>query len=297
MVSKKVVLLCLIFVISAFSSQAYITKQRGKYQLNFDVTYRVPVARGIQTMIELPNGYTFTGTVIGAGYYVSVSELQNVMYMTKLAEDTFETNIIFHIVTPEGFEKKLIMTVWGANKENAVYAIQFDDPNVSEINNIVREMKTRYDEQVAIALSEQEKRVKTTTYNEAMSEIRTMQIKTKKRGRKLFDNKGVEGFVDGIYNSKGVTYVRVISNVPYDNCQKLRLIKISSQKNTGRECWLFDTFEDYKGNTVLIFEASEIVPVMHKKCSRKNFNHYKNVKYKFHYKIWDEDVTQKLKIS
>jgi len=287
-------LLCVSSILFAQQTQSIVDK-RGKYQLNFDVTYKIGVSRGIQTMIELPAGYTYTGTIIGAGYYVSVSELQNVMYMTKLAEDNFETNIIFHIITPEGFEKKLILTVHGVSKEHAIYAVQFEDPNISEINNIVREMKTRYDEQITVVLSEQEKSVKNTTYRNTMREVRTMQIKTRKRGQKIYSNKGVKGFIDGIYNSQGTSYIRTVSNVP-DECKKLRLIKISKGKNY-RECTLFNKDEDEKGNTVLIFETPELVPVMHKRCSRKNFNHYKNVKYQFHFKIWDENVNRKLKIS
>jgi hypothetical protein len=275
-------------------TQAIVSK-RGKYQLNFDVTYRLPVVRGIQTMLELPSGYTYTGTVIGAGYYVSVSELQNVMYMTKLAEDNFETNIIFHIVTPEGFEKKLILTVFGSDKESAVYAVQFENPNVSEINNIIREMKARYDEQVAEALSEQEKLVRKATYKKTISQVRTMEIKTGKRGKKVFGNKGVKGFVDGIYNSEGTSYIRIISNVE-NECDKLSLVKISLGKNS-RECFFVDDDIDAQGNTVLLFETAEMVPVMHKRCPRKNFEHYKNVKYKFHYKIWDENVKRRLRIS
>jgi hypothetical protein len=156
-------------------------------------------------------------------------------------------------------------------------------------------MKARYDEQAALALSEQEKSVKKATYKKTISEIRTMEIKIGKRGKKLVENKGVKGFVDGIYNSEGTSYVRVISNVE-NECNKFRLVKISLGKNS-RECFFFDDDVDSKGNTVLIFETPELVPVMHKRCPRKNFNHYKNVKYKFHYKIWDEDVKQKLKIS
>jgi hypothetical protein len=285
-----------VFTIAFAQTTQSIQSKRGKYQLNFDVTYKIGVARGIQTMIELPSGYTYTGTVIGAGYYVSVSELQNVMYMTKLAEDHFETNIIFHIVTPEGFEKKLILTVFGVDKDNAIYAIQFEDPNVSEINNIVREMKAKYDEQAALALSEQEKSVKKTAREKTLQEIRTMEIKTPKRGRKVFGKKGVKGFVDGIYNNDGTSYIRIISNVE-NQCNKLRLEKISHKKSS-RDCYFFAEDTDFRGgNTVLIFETPEFFPVTHKRCSKKNFNHYKNVKYKFHYKIWDEKVTQKLKIS
>jgi len=291
------VIILLLFVSSILFAQQTqsILSKRGKYQLNFDVTYRVGVSRGIQTMIELPGGYTYTGTIIGAGYYVSVSELQNVMYMTKLAEDNFETNIIFHIITPEGFEKKLILTAYGVSRENAIYAVQFEDPNVSEINNIVREMKTRYDEQITTVLSEQEKSVRNTTHRNVMREMRTMHIRTQRRGLDIFSNKGVEGFVDGIYNSQGTSYIRIVSNVP-DECKKLRLVKITQGKNS-RECTLFSKDEDEKGNTVLIFETPELVPVMHKRCSHKNFNHYKSVNYQFHFKIWDEDVKQKLEIS
>lgn len=290
--------LFLLFSISfcVFAQTQTISAQRGRYQLNFDVTYRIGVSRGIQTMIELPGGYTFTGTVIGAGYYVSVSELQNVMYMTKLAEDNFETNVIFHIVTPEGFERRLIMTVFGANTSSAVYAVQFEDPNVSEINAIIREIKARYDEQCAQVLSEQEKSVKRAENKRVLSDVRTMEIKTRRRGRKLLSNKGVKAFVDGIYNSEATSYIRVISNVAHDNCDKLRLIKISQKKN-GRECFLFDTYEDERGRTVLIFETSELRPVMRQRKNRRNFNNYKNVRYRFHYKIWDEDVRQRIRIS
>ena len=291
------VLLCIISAVLADGVQR-ITAQRGRYQLNFDVTYRMGVSRDIQTMIQLPGGYSFVGTVIGAGYYVSVSELQNVMYLTKLGEDNFETNVIFHILTPEGFDKKLIFTVHGVPKAQAVYAIQFDSPNFSEINDIVRAIKAQFDDDVAVLLSEQEISVRRAVNSQTLSSIRTMEIRTRKRGSKTFSNKGVEGFIDGIYNSEGVSYIRVITNVPHDNCQKVRLIRISRRKGgNGRESFLFDAFEDERGRTVLIFETAELVPVMHRRCSRRNFNHYRNVRYRFHFKIWDEDITRKLRVS
>lgn len=225
---KKLFLGVLLFAVSVSATQIVrIDKIRGNFQLNFDDVYEIPIYPDIETMIAFPPGYTITLVMPGSPDYVSASVVQNTIYITRPVDHEIETNVAVHIVTPEGVEEKLIIRCVGPNRGTKVLAINFTQPNTSEINRVVETVKARYTEQLSAELAQQEKKLKISVHDKTLSEARYLFIHSSRRGVRQ-EYKGAEVFLDGMINSRDNTYIYLISTVKNGPCDIVTLDKVIS---------------------------------------------------------------------
>jgi hypothetical protein len=236
MVLKKllfsVFILCGIASVQAVETQVVeISSIRGEYELNFSNVYAIPINPDIETMISLPAGYKITLAMPGSPDYVSANVLQNTLYLTRPVDHIVETNVIVHVLTPEGLEQKLVIRCIGSRKSAKVLAIQFTQANTSEVNRTVEAMKARYIEQLSAKMSTQEAGVKKAVYNETMSKARSWFVHTdRKKTGKEYD--GAEIWIDGMANSGDNTFIYLIANVKNDACNVVNLESVKIKKST-----------------------------------------------------------------
>jgi hypothetical protein len=236
MVFKKllfgVFVMCGMAMAQGVSTQVVgISSVRGEYELNFSNVYEIPINPDIETMISLPPGYKITLAMPGSPDYVSANVLQNTLYLTRPVDHIIETNVIVHVVTPEGLEQKLVIRCIGSKKSAKVLAVQFTKANSSEVNRTIEAMKARYIEQLNAKMSTQEDGIKKTVFNETMSNGRSWFVHTdRKETGKEYD--GAEVWVDGMINSGDNTYIYIIANVKQNACNVVALENVMVGKTT-----------------------------------------------------------------
>ncbi len=268
--------------------EVILRKKRGTYQLNFNSTYVTYVNLDIELMISLPTGYTFSAAIPGSKDFIHASPIQNTMYITKTCEGYFNTNLSMHIITPEGIEEKLIFRLVSRSRAPKVLAIHFSRPNSSEMNRTIEKVKARYGEQLKKALFEQEKVLNQAIFEDAMSKGMAWFIQ-KRRGALRVDYKGAEVVFNGMFNSRGETYLYVKSKISRDECHLIDVKKAGTQKNVV-ETEFVCAYEDDNGEWIYVFKIPEISVKTKKNRVRKQ---------KFHiiYKIWSEEFKQTFRIS
>lgn len=198
---------------------------RGEYELNVSNVYEIPINPDIETMISLPPGYKITLAMPGSPDYVSVNVLQNTLYITRPVDHVVETNVIVHIVTPEGLEQKLVIRCIGSKKSAKVLAVQFTRVNSSEVNRTIEAMKARYVEQLNAKMSAQEDSVKKNVFISTMVFTRSWFVHTDRKKTGVNYN-GAEVWVDGMVNSGENTYVYMLANVKQGACDVISLINV-----------------------------------------------------------------------
>ena len=198
---------------------------RGEYELNVSNVYEIPINPDIETMISLPPGYKITLAMPGSPDYVSVNVLQNTLYITRPVDHVVETNVIVHIVTPEGLEQKLVIRCIGSKKSAKVLAVQFTRVNSSEVNRTIEAMKARYVEQMTAKMSAQEDSVKKNVFISTMVFTRSWFVHADRKKTGVNYN-GAEVWIDGMVNSGDNTYVYLLANVKPGACDVVSLINV-----------------------------------------------------------------------
>jgi hypothetical protein len=208
-----------------------ISSIRGEYELNFNNVYEIPINPDIETMISLPPGYKITLAMPGSPDYVSANVLQNTLYLTRPVDHIIETNVIVHIVTPEGLEQKLVIRCIGSRRSAKVLAVQFTKANSSEVNRTIEALKARYIEQMNAKMSAQEDGLKKAVFNETMSNARPWFVHTdRKETGTEYD--GASVWVDGMVTSGDNTFIYLIANVKQDACNVIALENVKIGKAT-----------------------------------------------------------------
>lgn len=203
-----------------------IDRIRGEYELNFSNVYEIPIYPDIETMIALPPGYKITLAMPGSPDFVSASVIQNTIYLTCPVDHRVETNVAVHVITPEGLEEKLMIRCVGPVKGTKVLAVQFTQPNTSEVNRIVESMKARYTEQLSAELSNQEKSLNRSIHNQTITDAHYFFIhSSRKKINKEY--KGAKVFLDGIISSRDNTFIYLLSTVKNGDCNIISLDKIT----------------------------------------------------------------------
>ena len=226
----KALELILVFVALCFAdvgSIVVINQERGKYELDFNATYQTYIHQDIETAIILPVGYKFVACMPGSRDYVSAGPLQNTMYISCPVDHDVVTNLTLHVITPEGAEEKLIFKLYGRKTSPNVLAIEFERPNNSELNRTVEAVKARYTDQMNAKISEQEKNLNKTVHDGTIENARHFWIDP--RGDIKQEYKGADFYLDGMINSRGNTYVYIVSKNYRDGCDIIRLISASDK--------------------------------------------------------------------
>jgi hypothetical protein len=285
-VSKKIIfaLLLCAFSISAATQIVLVDRIRGEYELNFGAVYEIPIYPDIETMVALPPGYKITLAIPGSPDFVSVSVLQNTIYISRPVDHEVETNVVCHVITPEGLEEKLVIRCVGPRKSGVkVLAVQFTNPNSSETNRTIEAMKARYSDQLSAELSDQEKKLTKTIQKESMGDLRYFFVNSDRKDISE-EYKGAEVLFDGMVNSKNNTYVYFISTVKNGDCDIVTLESV------------------VRGNARL---TPDLVGV--KQLSANEYYYCysipqiqipkKKMKIKFEIKIWSKIHTMSIKVS
>ena len=272
------------FSLNAATQVVQVDKIRGEYELNFAAVYEIPIFPDIETMVSLPPGYKITLAMPGSPDFVSVSLVQNTIYLTRPVDHEIETNVACHVITPEGLEEKLVIRCVGPRRNGAkVLAVQFTEPNSSEVNRVVESMKARYTDQLSAELSVQEKKLNTSIQKNAMSDLRYFFVNSDRKDISQ-EYKGAEVLFDGMVNSRSNTYVYFISTVKNGDCDIVTLESV------------------IRGNSHL---TPDLVGV--KQLSANEFYYCysipqiqipkKKTKIKFEIKIWSKMHTMSIKVS
>jgi hypothetical protein len=267
-----------------------INQERGKYELDFNATYQTYIHQDIETAIILPVGYKFVACMPGSRDYVSAGPLQNTMYISCPVDHDVVTNLTLHVITPEGAEEKLIFKLYGKKASPNVLAIEFERPNNSELNRTVEAVKARYSDQMNAKISEQEKNLNKSVHNETIENARHFWIDP--RGDIRQEYKGAQFYLDGMINSRGNTYVYIVSKNYKDGCDIIRLISASDKKGKKDksipvEPELLKVNDNGDGTFTYVYSMPEIaIPPLHK-----------TKKIYLTVAIWSKNFTLKFKVS
>ena len=272
-----------VLVLAQVSPRIDIRDARGRYQLNFDATYVTYINQDIETAITLPDGYTFTASMPGSRDFVSVGPLQNTIYISKPVNHPVLTNLTLHVETPEKTQERLIFELVGNDKSPKVYAIAFDRPNSSERNRTIEAIKTKYTQQLAAKLSEQEKSI-TETFTEGTLKESYPLFFNCHRGDISEDYKGATVFLDGIITHEQNSYVYMRSTVKREDCNVVRLVSVKVDKFYNSPAELISTEENADGTINLVYRI-QALPTK------------KKTKVKFDIEIWSKKFTLTQKIS
>jgi len=278
---------------AVYAEELLIEKERGYYQLDFDKTYTTYIHQDIELMVSLPPGYKYTATVPGSRDFVSVGPIQNTMYLSRPVPDDVMTNLTCHVLTPEGYEKKLLFKLIGKKNAPKVIAIQFTEPNTSELNRTIEEIKNRYNDQLTATLAEQEKMLNQRVHGESMTELRHFMI-PKRRGKFTVAYKGASAFVDGMFNSRGNTYIKVRTRNRNDNCDIVTLtgVQTGGKKGSIMPINLINITDNSDGTSTYLYTVPEI-PFRYIQKKDK----YKKIKVRLHFTVWSKKVIRCAKIS
>lgn len=279
--------LLLYFTIS-LGEELVINNERGIYQLDFDKTYTTYVNQDIEMMVSLPAGYKFLATIAGSRDFVSVGPIQNTVYISKAVPEDIMTNLTCHVLTPEGYEKKLIFKLIGKKGAPKVLAVQFVEGNTSELNRTVEMVKGKYSEELTFALASQQKTLNTNIHTEVVSNIRHWMFK-KDRGDLSLEFKGASCFIDGMFNSRGSTFIQIRSPIIQDKCDVIKLLSVTHNKSTVNVEFV-NHIQNNDGTYTYIYEVPEI-SFKYKKGS------YKRVRIKLNLQIWSHPISIKFKVS
>jgi hypothetical protein len=225
---RKVLMILLFSLIAAQAKKiekVYIKDQRGTYELNFNVTYVIYIHMDIETAVTLPPGYTFTASVPGSKDFISVGPVQNTMYISKPVNHDVTTNLTCHVLTPEGLKEKMVFEVIGKKKSPKIYAVHFTKPNTSLLNQAIEQIKANYSEQMAVKLSEQEKKLTTELPLETMINSRPLFMNTT-RGSISSSYKGATVWIDGMINNDVDAFVYLRSDVKFENNNVIKLLEV-----------------------------------------------------------------------
>ena len=267
-----------------------INQERGKYELDFNATYQTYIHQDIETAIILPVGYKFVACMPGSRDYVSAGPLQNTMYISCPVDHDVITNLTLHVISPEGAEEKLIFKLYGKKASPNVLAIEFERPNNSGLNRTVEAVKARYTDQMNAKISEQEKNLNKSVHNETIENARHFWIDP--RGDIRQEYKGADFYLDGMINSRGNTYVYIVSKNYRDGCDIIRLVSASDKidkkdKSIPVEPELLKVNDNGDGTFTYVYGVPEIaIPPLHK-----------TKKIYLTVAIWSKKFTLKFKVS
>jgi hypothetical protein len=286
---KSLFTLLLVTAINVFAGEVVINQETGYYQLNFEDVYTTYISQDIECMVSLPANYKFLATVPGSRDFVSVGPIQNTVYMSKAVPDDIMTNLTCHVLTPEGYEKKLKFKLIGRKGAPKVLAIQFTEQTSSELNRVVEEVKSRYNDQMSNALSVQEKTMNKVIHDEVVTNLRHWMF-TCVRGEVSVSYNGASAFIDGVFNSRGNTFVQFRSTIPADECSVIKLSKVKIGKKQTFDAEFVKAHPNDDGTFTYVYQIPEVY-------FKKQKSKYKKLKFQFIFTIWNKAVTVKTKLS
>lgn len=270
---------------AAVAPRTEIRDQRGRYQLDFEAIYITYVSQDIETAITLPEGYTFTASMAGSRDYISVGVVQNAVYVSKAVNHNMTTNLILHVLTPEGNHEKLVFELIGRENAPKVYGIQFDPPNTTDINRTAEILKSKYQGELAAKLSEQQRQL-TETVTEKTLEHSMPLFFDAHRGDISEEYKGAEVFLEGVITHEQNSYVYLRTTVKREECHVVRLMKVRLGKDYSSLPELVHTQENTDGTFTQVYRIIAL-PLTPKK----------KLKVRFDIEIWSKLFTLTQKIS
>lgn len=228
---KPLAVCTLLFASQLFAGhdEVIISQERSTFQLDFNTTYVTWVNLDIQTVITLPAGYSFTAGISGSPDFITASSVQNSMYITKTTAKSFPfSNLTAHVLTPDGREEKLVFKLRGDDKDRRIIAIHLQEPNTSELNRVVEKVKADYVNQLSMKLSSQEQQLDTLVHSNTIKQARPWSLRNPKRLSKKY--KGASGRIMGMINSRGYTYIYLVSSEELTPCNTVVLNAVGRKK-------------------------------------------------------------------
>lgn len=272
----------------AGAEEITISQDRGEYQLNFDNIYTTFIHQDLELMVALPQGYKFLATIPGSRDFVSVGPIQNTVYISKPVPEDVMTNLTCHVLTPEGYEKKLIFKLIGKKGAPKVLAIQFIEPNTSQLNRTIEEIKSRYNEQLSSTMATQERELDKAIHAKTVESLTPWMI-NKRRGKIAIEYKGAELYLEGMFNSRGNTYIQLRTPIRADQCDIIQL-KAVKLKKTIIEAEKVGVIVNDDNTFTYTYQIPEI------QFSGK-YHSFKEIKLTCLIKIWSKDHKLSFKAS
>jgi len=228
---KRILFLIAAITASVFASErVHISIPKGEYEINFDNTYVLPVHMDIETAIILPPGYNYTAGMPGSVDYISVSTIENTVYISKTVDHKFQTNLTLHVLTPEGIKGKLTFEIIADLSKPKVYSVTFTQPNSSDLNQAIEQIKAKYTEQLSAKLYEQEKKLNLSILERTFLNSVPVFFNAD-RGDITEDYKGATVWMDGVINSDAGAFVYIRSDVKDDECKVVQLKSVKLKKD------------------------------------------------------------------
>lgn len=272
------------------AEEMVIREERGYYQIDFEKIYTLYIHQDIETMVSLPTGYKLVSFMPGSRDYCSINKVLNTIYISRPVPDEVMTNLTLQVLTPEGFDKKLVFKLIGKKNAPKILAVQFLEPNTSELNRTIEEIKSRYNDQLSQTLAVQEKTLTENIHKEICNYVRHWMF-TKKRGEVEVSYKGAKAFIDGMFNDgRGSTIIQVRTTVKMGECDVIKLSGVKMGKGSVFEVEFIETVANEDNTFTYVYKMPE-VPILEKK------NKYRKIKVKYFFTIWSKTKVIKTKLS
>lgn len=257
-----------------------LTAARGTYLLDFDKIYETVASLDVETVVTLPQGYTFSLNRSGSIDFINAFTMQNRLFFTRTIDHRISTSITCNVITPDGEAKTLVFKIKGGPQEPVVYAIHFvvEKKDVKEEESLAQ----RCAESVNYATAKKERELNESVHRGTIVEALPAFFGVHRRQAKV-EHKGAEAYINGIIFSRGEAYIYVLSNVKRDNCDIVKLLSIKQGKNELMVD-LVDMYENINGTWGYVYRAPLQMPS-------------KKTKIEFLFEIWSKELTYKIIMS